>query len=218
MLVANLADTDEGNGRLAVVPADNGKPTMLMLTLERTDSPNLATTDAGTAGGVNGGGALFFDLTSNAAGMAPPSMPTLIQRSSAFARVYGDSSGIQAGRSFTVANIDGQPGLELVLGAPYATGTNLPNAGKLLVYPLGTLGAGAVINTPMDFRLGARGEALGTAVAYWTPGSAKGLVALAPRASTQFGDFTGRVESASGSGPLASWTVATSELPARLAR
>jgi len=214
VLPANLADNDEGNGRLAVVPASNGKPALLMISLERTDSPNLAVMDAGTPGGGNAGGALFFDLTGRPATGGTVAMPSFVTRTDAYARIYGDTANIQAGRSFAVADVDGQPGLELVLGAPYAAapmgGTN---AGKLLVYPL----EAGVANRPADFRFGARGGVLGTAVAAWTPGSSRGLVALAPRASTQHGDFTGRVDALLGSGALSTWSVTSAELPAKVA-
>ncbi len=214
VLPANLADADEGNGRLAVVPAANGKPALLMISLERTDSPNLATVDAGTTGGTNGGGALFFDLTGKSATGGSVTMPAFIQRTDAFARIYGDQAGIQAGRSFAVADVDGQPGLELVLGAPYAVGPmNATNAGKLLVYPL----EAGVANRPADSRAGARGAVLGTAVAAWAPGAARGLVALASRASTANGDFTGRVDALLGSGALAGWAATSAELPAKVA-
>src|SRR5439155_3942301 len=130
----------------------------------------------GTTGGVNTGGALFFDLTGRPATGGPVTTPAFVTRGEAFARVYGDSQNIQAGRSFAVANIDGQPGLELVLGAPYA-GTSL--AGKLMVYPLGSYAAGTVVNRPSDFRTGTRAATLGTAVALWRPGTASGLVGFA---------------------------------------
>lgn len=219
VLPANLADADEGNGRLAYVPADNGKPALLLISLERTDSPNLTAMDAGTAGGGNAGGALAFDLTGRMAGTGVPTMAAFITRTDAFARIYGDQAGIQAGRGFAVADVDGQAGFELVLGAPYAAAPmgGLPNAGKLLVYPLGTLSAGAVVNRPLDFKAGGRSAVLGTAVAAWNPGAAKGLVAYSSRASTQYGDFTGKVEAAIGTGALGSWAVTSAEVPARLA-
>ncbi|MBL8950872.1 MAG: VCBS repeat-containing protein [Myxococcaceae bacterium] len=214
VLPANLADGDEGNGRLAVVPATNGQPALLMISLERTDSPNLAMIDAGTPGGANAGGALFFDLTGRPATGGTVTLPAFVDRTAAFARIYGDQGGIQAGRSFAVADVDGQPGLELVLGAPYAAGPmNATNAGKLLVYPL----VSGVANRPLDSRTAARGSVLGTAVAAWAPGTARGIVSLASRANTQHGDFTGRVDALLGSGPLASWAVTSADLPARVA-
>lgn len=217
VLPANLSDGDEGNGRLQVVPASNGKPALLAIALERTDSPNLAAMDAGTAGGANAGGVLLFDLTGRPATGGPVAMPALVGRTEAFARLYGDQPSIQAGRSFAVADVDGVPGLEVVLGAPYAAVTGAGNAGKLMVYPLGALTAGAVLNRPLDFRGGTRGATLGTAVAAWSPGAARGLVAYASRASTRYGDFTGRVEAALGTGALSGWTASSAELPAKLA-
>jgi hypothetical protein len=217
VLPANLSDTDEGNGRLGIVPPDQGRPPMLLVTLERADSPNLTMGDAGTAGGTNGGGAYLFDLSTQMPSGAAPTTPLLIQRAAAFARIYGDAASIQAGRAFALADVDGQPGLELILGAPYASNGATPLTGKLLVYPLSALTQGAVVNRASDFRAGARAEALGTAVAAWKPATATSLVALAPRATTTFGDFTGRVEAASGTGPLQMWTAANAEVPAKLA-
>ncbi|MBK7859177.1 MAG: FG-GAP repeat protein [Archangiaceae bacterium] len=217
VLPANLADGDEGNPRLAYVPANNGKPALLALALDRTDSPNLTAMDAGTPGGGNAGGVLFFDLTGRPASGGPVTNPAFVTRTEAFARIYGDTANIQSGRSFAVADVDGQPGLEVVLGAPYATASMAPNAGKLLVYPLGTLSPGAVVNRPLDFRGGARAATLGTAVAAWNSGAAHGLVAFASRASTQYGDFTGKVEAVLGTGALAGWVETVADVPARLA-
>lgn len=217
VLPANLADNDEGNGRLAFVAPDNGKPPLLMLSLERADSPNLSAMDAGTTGGTNAGGALFFDLSGRAAGTGVPTMPAFVQRTDAFARVYGDQANIQAGRSFAVADVDGAAGLELVLGAPYATVNGAGIAGKLLLYPLGAFGAGAVANRPVDFRGSVRAATLGTGVAAVVQGGTRSLVALESRASTQHGDFTGRVVALTGSGPLAGWMATTVDLPAKLA-
>ena len=120
-----------------------------------------------------------------------------------FARVWGDSAGMAAGRSTTVADVDGDGTLELVLGAPNATATqkvdgkdaSLNLAGKLLVFPYTALERGAQLNKPSDLRAGALPiDTLGVAVAAFAPGDAKGLLAYAARASTQLGDFTGRLD------------------------
>lgn len=218
---ANVADGDEGNARLGFVPPSAGKPPLLLVTLERADSPNLSMM-GGTAGGSNAGGALLFDVSNFKPTGAPAANPTLVQRTDAYARLYGDQANVQAGRSFAVADVDGQPGVELVLGAPYATvadaGFSYSNAGKLLIYSIASLSPGTVQNRPTEARNGGRRiDVLGTAVASWAPGGGSGLVAFAHRATTSFGDFTGRLDAFAGSGPLNSWSTTSAEVPAALA-
>ena len=217
VLPTNSADGNEGTWRLGIIPAEGARPALLMTVADRADSPNLTST-GGTAGGSDGGGALLFDLSAYKPTGPAGNTPTQVGRTDAWARIYGDSSGITAGRSFAVADIDGAAGLELILGAPYGSGTNLSTAGKLLSYPLGALSAGAVVNKPADFRIGgARMDVLGTGLATWTVNGSTSLVAVASRATTAAGDFTGRVDAFSGSGLLATWTATSAVLPARLA-
>ncbi len=214
LLPSNLADLDEGTLRLGYVPSEANRPAMLLTALDRADSPNLSTQDGGI-GGANGGGVYLFDLSSR--GPTSPTAPETMQYGDAFARFYGETSGIQMGRSFALAEVQTGAGLSLVLGAPYANMGTSPNAGKLMVFPLSSLGAGTVMNKPLDFRPGGRADVLGTAVAAWRFSDVPALVTLASRATTTEGDFTGRVDAFVGTGLLSTWAVSSSPIPARLA-
>lgn len=219
VLPANFADGDEGTLRLGFVGKEASRPAMLLTALDRADSPNLVASDAGTAGGTNGGGVYLFDLSTY--GRPTSTTRAQVLRTQAFAQFFGDAANTQAGRSFSVVQLDAASGSSLVLGAPYATvtsqGVNAALAGKLLVFPLSGLTAGTVANRPVDFRGGGRAEALGTSVASWRAAGMSGLVAMASRATTAAGDFTGRVDAFSGSGPLSTWNATSALLPAQLA-
>jgi hypothetical protein len=216
VLPANTADSDEGTWRLGTVPAANGRPAMLLAMGDRIDSPNLATVDAGTTGGQNAGGALLFDLSQNHPTMAVAS-PVQVARTDAFARVYGDQGFIQASRSFGLIDLDGDGNKELVLGAPYATAPmmtgSVPLAGKLLVYRLSALVAGAVVNRPDLVRVGTgRTDTLGTALTVWN----SRVVAFNGRATTSFGDFTGRLDVFTAGADPTQWQVSSSSIPAQV--
>jgi hypothetical protein len=214
---ANTADGSEGTWRLYVAPAANGGAARLLLSADQLDSPDLSAS-GGTKSGANAGGAYLFDLSGQATADSPPARPAQLGRNDAFARVWGDSSGMAAGRSVAIADVDGDGALDLVLGAPNAANTDqMPLTGKLLVYPYESLSKGGQLNKPRDSRWGAKQiDTLGAAVAAWTPGSAKGLVAFAARASTSMGDFTGRLDAYLGTGMLTSFMTSSVELPARL--
>jgi hypothetical protein len=221
VLPANTADSSEGSWKLSLAPAADGGATRLLLSADQLDSPDLAA-DGGNKSGANSGGAYLFDLSDQSA----VAKPVQLGRNDAFARVWGDSAGMAAGRSATVADVDGDGTLELVLGAPNASvtqkvdgkDTSLNLAGKLLVFPYATLLRGAQLNKPSDLRAAALPvDTLGVAVAAFAPGDAKGLLAYAARASTQLGDFTGRLDAYLGSGPLASFAKTSVEIPARVA-
>jgi hypothetical protein len=221
VLPANLIDGDEGTLRLGYVPKEVGRSAMLLTMLDRADAPNLSAQDGGI-GGVNGGGAYLFDLSTHAPSTpAPPTVPGTLTFSQAFARVYGEASGLQLGRSFALAELNSGAGLSLILGVPYAPDTSvMPTvflAGKLQVFPLAGLTQGTVMNRPLDFRAGGRADVVGTAVAAWRPAGMAGVVTMASRATTDGGDFTGRVDAFLGAGPLSSWSKTSAALPAKLA-
>ncbi len=209
VLPSNPADGDEGTWRLGLVPATGSTPTLLLAVGDRLDSPNLSAADAGTAGGQNAGGALLFDLTANHPTTAPMS-PGQVGRTEAFARLYGDSAAIGAGRSFGLIDVDGDGARELVLGAPYAAGPQ-PNSGKLLIYRLRSLTKGAQENRPDLVRTGAaRTDTLGTALTVWN----QHVVAFNSRATTSLGDFTGRLDVFSTGSDPAQWTASAMPVPA----
>lgn len=231
VLPANLADGAEGAYRLFPAAASAGKPARLLLTADQIDSPDLSS-KGGVKSGGNAGGALLFDLSTLATPTGPVELPRQLGRADAFARVYGDEGGIGAGRSAATVDVDGDGTLELVLGAPYAAFNptpadatkNIRQAGKVLVFPYDTLGLGAELNKPMESRAGAnKSDTLGVAVAGYVASrkvsaeTPRGLLAYAGRASTRFGDFTGRLDSYLGSGALSARTASSAELPARVA-
>ncbi len=221
VLPTNPADSNEGNWRLGFVPKTASSPPMLLTAADLADSPNLSA-DGGTSGGTNAGGALLFDLTAQKPTGAAPTSPLQLGPTNAFAKVYGDQPNINAGRSFAATDLDQDGKLELILGAPYATNSvvdggttvNTPLAGKLLVYPLGTYSPGTVVNKPTMARPGqARADVLGTTLTTWSYTSgATALVTVAGRASTDLGDFTGRIDAFTGTGNLASWAVTSSPI------
>ena len=217
LLPANTADGDEGTWRLGFSPAAGALKALLIAAADRADSPNLSMM-GGTAGGSNGGGALLFDLSSYRPTSAPGASPTQVGRDDAYLRFYGDQSNIQAGRSFTVADVDGDGAPELGLGAPYATSsfmvggmmTTVPMAGRLLFFRLAGRAAGTVANKPDFARQGTgRADTLGTGLATWTGR----VVAYASRASTALGDFTGRLDIFSSGGDPDAWTPTSVPLP-----
>jgi hypothetical protein len=231
VLPANAADGSEGTWRLFSAPASADEPARLLLTADETDSPDLAQL-GGVKSGGNAGGALLFDLRRETVPAALAERPRQLGPSDAFARIWGDEGGAKAGRSAAVVDVDGDGQRELVLGAPYASFNptpadatkNVRQAGKVLVFPYDALTAGAQLNRPMEFVAGGhRSDTLGVAVASYaslpalSASGERGLLAYAGRASTRFGDFTGRLDTYLGSGALSARTVRGVELPARLA-
>jgi hypothetical protein len=219
VLPANPGDTNEGTVRLGVVPAMGGVGPLLIVAMDRTDSPNLSMM-GGRAGGTDGGGALLYDLSPYRPTAPPGAAPTQLGRDDAFLRFYGDQGSIQAGRSFAVTDIDGDGAPELALGAPYATSTfmvngmntSVPLAGRLLFYRLSGRSAGTVTNVPDATRQGTgRADALGAGLARW----GTRLVAYASRASTAKGDFTGRLDAFSTGGAPDAWTVTSAAIENR---
>lgn len=221
VLPSNSADTNEGTWRLGAIPAEGSRPPLLVVLSDRADSPDLRTT-GGVQSGTDSGGALLFDVSGFQPTGEPSSTPAQVKRADAYAQIYGDARSIVAGRSWAVLDVDGNPGSELLLGAPYAApqapvGTStLSNGGKVLVYPLATLVRGAVINKPLTYVGGiAKTDVLGAGLAVWNPGR-PGLVAFAGRASSDAGAFTGRVDAVLKAGTtLAEWTRTSAAVPAK---
>ncbi|WP_408888061.1 VCBS repeat-containing protein [Myxococcus faecalis] len=220
VLPANLADSNEGTWRLGAIPGDDTRPPLLMAVADRADSPDLSAS-GGNRAASDAGGALLFDLSTHAPTGDPAATPPQVKREEAFARIYGESGGIVAGRSFAVLDVDGVPGPELLLGAPYAqpgTGaTALRFGGKVLAYPLATLTKGAVINKPLLSLNGtARSDTLGAGLAVWKLPEGDSLAAFAGRASSEAGAYTGRVELfRRGGASLTEWARTHSYVPAR---
>ncbi len=217
LLPSDAADVSEGVFRLGVAPAAAGKPALLVVLVDGADAPDLSA-QGGAKAALSAGGALLYELSARRPTGRAAERPLQLGRLDAFARIYGDAAGISAGRSFAVADVDGKPGRELLLGAPYASAGAVSAGGKLLAYPLDGLTAGAVLNKPLDVRAGQeRWECLGAALVAWTQPSGVGLVTLGLRVSTSAGAFTGRVDALSraGNGPLAQWTRRSAVVPAR---
>ncbi|MEW5741261.1 MAG: VCBS repeat-containing protein [Myxococcota bacterium] len=217
VLPANTADGDEGTVRLGFSPKAAGVPPLLVVSMDRADSPNLSMM-GGNSGGSNGGGALLFNLTAQRPTGTPGASPTQVGRTDAYLRLYGDQSNIQAGRSFAITDIDADGAPELALGAPYATSTfmvsgmnvSVPLAGRLLFYRLTGRAAGDVSNKPDALRAGTgRADTLGTGLATW----AGRVVSYASRASTALGDFTGRLDTFSAGADPSAWTATSVALP-----
>ncbi|MFL5353856.1 FG-GAP-like repeat-containing protein [Archangium sp.] len=220
VLPTNTADSNEGNAKLSVVPGDGTRPPLLMVLMDRADSPDLR-----TSGGVNAatdaGGAFLFDLTSFSPTGDAADTPPQVKLADAFARFYGDAGSIVAGRSWALADVDATPGPELLLGAPYASipsgTTSLRFGGKVLVYPLTGLSKGAAFNKPQTFLPGlAKSDAFGAGLAPWALPGSTGLVAFAGRASGSGLAFTGRVDAFVKAGDsLAQWTRTSFLVPAK---
>lgn len=220
VLPTNTADSNEGNWKLGFVPADGTRPPLLMVVMDRADSPDLRTS-GGLNAATDAGGALLFDLSTFAPTGDPVSMPPQVKLADAFARFYGDAGSIVAGRSWTLADVDGTPGPELLLGAPYASipsgTTSLRYGGKVLVYSLTGLSKGAAFNKPASFLPGqAKSDTFGVGLAPWALPGNSGLVAFAGRASGTGLAFTGRVDAFVKAGSaLTDWTRTSYLVPAK---
>lgn len=223
LLPANPNDSSEGNFRLLAARTAEGETPRLLVSADQIDSPDLSTA-GGVKSGSNAGGVYVFDLSAHATPGSPPAKPPQIGRSDAFASLYGDASGINAARSLTLVDLDDDGALELVLGARSANYTvkmgsrdvTTPLTGKLLVFPFSKLQRGAALNKPSDALFGGNAnDTLGVALAAWSPeAELHGLVTLAGRATTELGDFTGRLDAFLGKGELSSFTKSSANLPA----
>jgi hypothetical protein len=146
---------------------------------------------------------------------SPGANPTQLGRTDARVRLWGDQVSIQAGRSFALADVDADGATELLLGAPYATAPGpptVPNAGRLLVYKLAGLAAGAQVNKPDAMRSGTgRSDTLGTAVTVWNVGTWSPSTA---GRRLPLGDFTGRLDVFSAGADPLQWSVTSAALPA----
>lgn len=221
VLPTNTLDGNEGTWRLGTIPGDGTRPPLLMVLLDRADSPDLR-----ASGGLNAmtdaGGALLFDVSTYAPTGEPSATPTQVPLANAYARFYGDAGSIVAGRSWALADVDGTPGAELLLGAPYASipsgTTSLRYGGKVLVYPLKGLARGTALNKPVTFLPGlAKSDAFGAGLAPWALPGSPGLVVFAGRASAPDGRaFTGRVDGFVKAGDaLGQWTRTSYLVPAK---
>ncbi|ATB35937.1 hypothetical protein CYFUS_001351 [Cystobacter fuscus] len=217
VLPSNLADELEGTWRLATVPGEGSRPPLLMVLADRADAPDLRTS-GGLGTMTDAGGALLFDLSAYKPQGAPTTTPVQVKREAAFARLYGDTAGGVAGRSWAVMDVDGNPGPELLLGEPYVSpSTPLRLAGRIIVHPLATLTKGAVLNKPLLALQGqAKSDILGAGLAAWSLPGTSALVAFAGRASGPGLAFTGRVDAYFKAGAsLAEWTRTSALVPAR---
>lgn len=220
VLPTNPLDTSEGTWRLGFVPAGEGRPPLLLASADSTDSPDLRASGQNQSG-PNSGGVLLFDLSGMNPTGAPAAQPRQLGPSDAFVRIYGESSGIFAGRSFGLLDVDGNPGPELLLGAPYAspsgTSGSLRLGGKVLAYALAGLTPGSVVNKPIASVGGINpADCFGAGMAPWALPGGTGLAVVSSRASSIAGQFTGRVDGLSrGTGPLSGWSRRSAAFPAR---
>ncbi|RKH65011.1 VCBS repeat-containing protein [Corallococcus llansteffanensis] len=200
----------EGTWRLGAIPGEGSRPPLLLVMADRSDSPDLSKV-GGVAAQQDAGGAFLFELRGNTAAGDPAEKPVQVPLANAFARLYGDARSIAASRSWAVMDVDGTPGPELLLGAPYATvgtgASQLGNAGKVLVFPLATLSKSSVLNKPAVALGGAaKSEMLGAGLAAWTLPTGPVLAGFSGRASSAQGAFTGRVDLfQKAGGTLAEW-------------
>src|SRR5690606_14141943 len=121
-----------------------------------------------------------------------------------------------------VLDVDGNPGLELLLGAPYAAApaggsATIRYSGKVLAFPLSTLAKGSIINKPASSLYGAaKSDVLGAGLATWNLPMGQALVAFSGRASSEGGAFTGRVDLFQRAGAsLTDWTRSGVMVPAK---
>jgi hypothetical protein len=221
VLPMNPADGTEGTWRLGAIPGEGSRPPLLMAVADRTDSPDLRSS-GGNAAATDAGGALLFNLSAYKPAGDPSDTPVQVLRDAAYARIYGEAGGIFAGRSFAVVDVDGQPGPELVLGAPYAAapaagGTTLRISGRVAAYPLAALTAGSAINKPLSVIHGqSRSDVFGVGLAPWSGPGGAGMVVFSGRSSSEAGAFTGRVEAFIRAGAsFAEWSRTASAVPAK---
>ena len=219
----NAADGSEGTYRLFTGPAVDGGAQRLLVAADKLDAPDLSAR-GGMKALSDAGGVYVYDLSDHQVSGEPAPQPTQLGRDAAFARIYGDVASGAAARSVTFADLDGDAALDLVLGAPLAArpgADKAPSAaltGKLLAYPYQTLGEGSVLNVPVATRWGrAQAETFGVALSTWSPNEQPGLLVLAGRASTELGDFTGRLDAYLGDLRSADLSPQSAALPARLA-
>jgi hypothetical protein len=220
VLPTNTNDTSEGTWRLGFVPAGEGRPPLLMAVADQADWPG----HHGTPIVTNVGGAFLFDLSAYRPTGTPAEKPTQLGVHNAYARIYGDTGGINAGRSFALVDVDGLPGPELLLGAPYASAQpqGAPSSyrlgGRILVYGLANLSQAPDTRTPISTLHGfGAADCMGAGLAAWNLPGGTAVAAVSSRASTANGTFTGRVDAftpATGT-PLAQWPRRSAAFPAK---
>ena len=214
---AYLTDTNEGNWKLGTLPAGDGHPPLLVVVADRSDSPDLSTR-GGQKALSDAGAVLFFDLSTYSFKGDASDSPPQIKREAAWAQLYGDTAGGVGGRSWTVLDVDGNPGPELLMGIPYfSPSTPLRLAGKVIVHPLATLKKGDAFNKPLLSLPGLeKSDVFGVGLAAWPLEGSAGLVVFAARASNDKLAFTGRVDAFVKAGEsLDKWTRTSAMLPAR---
>lgn len=222
VLPSNPSDSNEGTWRIGHIPASGALPPLLLLAADQADSPDLRPSGGGGPIG-DAGGVLLFDLSALKPAGEPAAQPQQVRLEQAFARLYGDAGGMRAGRSWAVADVNtGLAGPELVLGAPSANapvtgGPTLSRAGRLLVYGLGSLAQGTVLNRPVESYNGlAQAELYGVGLAGWRLPGTEGLVVVAGRASAPGLNFTGRVDAYAKAGTsFRDWSRTSVMMPAR---
>ncbi|HVE84246.1 MAG TPA: VCBS repeat-containing protein, partial [Myxococcales bacterium] len=200
---------------LGYVPEADGHPPLLLATGELINSPDLRD-GGGNPATTFSGGAYVFDLTSFSTEADPPAdPPPQLTRDDAFARYHSSDSLGLAGRSWAVADVDGAPGAELLLGAPDAPTSGASRLqGKLMAFPLAGVGRGSVFNKPLDVLAGSTAaECLGGGLGAFEGG----LVAVASRTSSPStpGTFNGSAERLRPGGAFSAWTRQPAYFPGR---
>ncbi|HZN95963.1 MAG TPA: VCBS repeat-containing protein, partial [Myxococcales bacterium] len=178
---------------LGYVPRGDGHPPLLLATAELISSPDLRDAGGGPAVAFSGG-AFLYDLSGYAGDVVAPDPPPQLDRDDAYARYHSGDTLSFTGRSFALADVDGAPGDELLLGSPQAPSSGATRfQGKVLAFPLTSVAQGALSNTPVATLAGtATAECLGAGLGTFEGG----IVAVASRTSDPQspGTFTGSAE------------------------
>jgi len=214
LVIAPMFQGDLFNGawrQLGFIPRGDGHPPLLLGTGELINSPDLR--DAGgNAGTAFSGGVVLWDVTGfPVTADDPPDPPPQITRNNAYARYTSSDTTSLAGRSWAVADVDGAPGAELLMGAPSApTSGSSRLQGRLYAFPLTGVAAGAQFNKPLaTLAGGASATCLGAGLGAFQASGGSGLVAVASRTSAPSVplSFTGSVERLrSGGADFSGWT------------
>lgn len=188
LVIAPMVQGDLFNGawrQLGFIPRGDGHPPLLLGTGELINSPDLR--DAGgNAATSSAGGVVLWDLTNlPVTADDPPDPPPQTTRFDAYARYTSSDTASLAGRSWAVADVDGAPGAELLMGAPLAPSTGTSRLqGRLYAFPLTGVGPGSLFNKPLaTLPGGASATALGAGLGAFQATGGGGLVAVALRTS-----------------------------------
>ncbi|HEY8207531.1 MAG TPA: VCBS repeat-containing protein [Myxococcaceae bacterium] len=200
---------------LGFIPRGDGHPPLLVGTGELMSSPDLR--DAGgNAATAFSGGVAVWDLTSlSAAAEAPADPPPQLTRDDAYARYNSSDTLSFAGRSWGVADVDGAPGAELLVGAPQAPNSGASRLqGRIYAFPLTGVGPGSLFNKPLATLAGsAAAQSLGAGLGVFEGG----MVAVASRTSPPgMATFNGSAERLRpGGSDFSGWTRQSSYFAAR---